>query len=462
MGPWHAPPEDEAVWPTPPPARARAAPARPATLTPATALALQRSAGNRAVSAMLARTPESEQALTALATPQVFPGPEMQIQSTLVQQLEQGVADHPEFDDDCLFLGAIELKSIPATQADEDDWIKAATLIDLPPLRKPGADDPPMGPDPEAQSLRQRDDAYDMVIQVGADPAIIRNTLRTMSTAGQLDYLRKAGFVGKGWKILVEVHYYRNRIQTSRRMHKDTLGQTLFVNLNYETPHEIAGPEYIVNPRPSAEHDQQIDRTLPRGFMQDLRATRQTLGAPTEIGMQPIPAFGAAAFVDEAIHHMTPYYGNRKLSGALVAEYLDETDKARFDDAKQAHAKAKQSRWHSFEHYLTVIPKQDAAKWRARVEMTTKSTKTYTRKQLRKRAKFTAQEAERLFEEKQDVRFQQASIPGAPLADAQAPGAPPLERRMSTLGQKGKVPPKPTGERRFFRTWVRAVPDRRT
>src|SRR4051794_38349245 len=98
MGPWRAPPEADPVH-RPPVPRAHAATTRPSQLTPATALALQRSAGNRAVSALLARTPESERALTALATPQVFPGPEMQIQSTLVQQLEQGVADHPEFDD---------------------------------------------------------------------------------------------------------------------------------------------------------------------------------------------------------------------------------------------------------------------------------------------------------------------------------------------------------------------------
>lgn len=297
-----------------------------------------------------------------------------------------------------------------------------------------------------------------MVMEVGAEPAIIRNTLRTMSEAGQLDYLRKAGFVGKGWKILVEVHSYRNRIQSSRRMHKDTLGQTLFVNLNYETAHQIAGPEYIVNPQASAKHDELIDETLPPGFMQDVRATRQALGAPTEIGMQPIPAHGAVAFVDEAIHHMTPYYGNRSLRGKLLADHLEATDKARFDDAKQAHAKAEQSWLHGFEHYLKVVPKQDAGKWRARVEMAAKPAKQYTRKQLRKRAKFTVQEVETLFEVQQDVRFQQASIPGAPLANAQADGAPPLERRMSTLGNKGKVPPKPTGERRFFRTWVRAVP----
>jgi hypothetical protein len=52
--------------------------------------------------------------------------------------------------------------------------------------------------------------------------------------------------------------------------------------------------------------------------------------------------------------------------------------------------------------------------------------------------------------------FQMVSIPGvkgdAPIAKA------PLERKMSSDALTGDLPPKPVGDRRFFRTWVRARP----
>jgi hypothetical protein len=38
--------------------------------------------------------------------------------------------------------------------------------------------------------------------------------------------------------------------------HKDTEGQTLFVNLNYHVPGwKLRGPEYVLNPPTSEAHD---------------------------------------------------------------------------------------------------------------------------------------------------------------------------------------------------------------
>ena len=56
---------------------------------------------------------------------------------------------------------------------------------------------------------------------------IVDNTLSTMRKAGQLDYLQKSDFGGiseSGWKVVIEVHYYRNRPSTNNVFHKDTLG----------------------------------------------------------------------------------------------------------------------------------------------------------------------------------------------------------------------------------------------
>jgi hypothetical protein len=64
----------------------------------------------------------------------------------------------------------------------------------------------------------------------------------------------------------------------------------LFVNLNYHVPgYDLVGPELVVNPTPSPEHDATLfgtngePRTLREAFEQDLKHTRQTLKTPTEI-----------------------------------------------------------------------------------------------------------------------------------------------------------------------------------
>ena len=81
---------------------------------------------------------------------------------------------------------------------------------------------------------------------------IVKNTLRTMQDAGQLEYLRRSGIVGPSWKILVEIHYYRDRGSGVGSLHKDTLGQTLFVNLNTSPRMRSQGPSSCRTRRLSA------------------------------------------------------------------------------------------------------------------------------------------------------------------------------------------------------------------
>ena len=105
--------------------------------------------------------------------------------------------------------------------------------------------------------------------------------VRTMEQAGQIDYLSASGLAGEDSYIVVEVHYYRDRLQGMTGFHKDTVGQTVFVNLNYlNEDEEIAGPEFVVNPRNVPAHEEQIATSLPQRYLDDLAKARRKLPPP--------------------------------------------------------------------------------------------------------------------------------------------------------------------------------------
>jgi len=106
-------------------------------------------------------------------------------------------------------------------------------------------------------------------------------------------------------------------------MHKDTLGQTLFVNLNYTNEQEMSGPEFIVNPPLQAEHEQAIEENLPAEFMSDLKYVRGAVGQPKLIKAGTVAPHGFVSFVDEAIHHSTPLIGHREVSATNVRLFLE-------------------------------------------------------------------------------------------------------------------------------------------
>ena len=316
-------------------------------------------------------------------------------------------------------IGAIELTSLPD---DDAALLKTARLTDLMP-----------------NSLNQPS-AFDLVETAGVKDQVVQNTLNTMLRAGQIDYLRKSKMIGPEWMVLVEIHYYRRRAQNVSQFHKDTLGQTLFVNLNYQTPHEIAGPEYLQNPATAAEHEQQIKETLPSEFLADLAETRKGAKEPTEIMAPIIPAYGAVAFVDEAIHHMTPLRGHREVKSSDFAKYLQDTYP---------------------EHGPRRRPPPE--KWDLWLAMSRAPDAKYTRRDLG-RAGMRRSEIDALLTLHGGSGFQTVSIPG--MKEKSVPlerrSKAPLKRRMSEralkkTGTPGGLPPAVSGERRFFRTWVRAV-----
>jgi hypothetical protein len=369
--------------------------------------------------------------LEHLATPQIFAGPDVKVQSKIVEKLEKAIAKQKtkgakkgakaadkatadRWDEAVLMIGGIELGDIPKSSAGDAAMIKHARFTDLQP-----------------NALKEDPSAFDLATKADVGKLVVANTLQTMIAARQIEYLRKSGVVDDKWKIVVEVHYYRRRRQDVSQFHKDTLGQTLFVNLNYHIGQDIAGPEYVVNPMPVKAHDDLIGGTLPPAFLSDLAYTRKALDEPTEIGASTIPAYGVVAFVDEAIHHMTPKRGHRSVSGGAFAQYLKEE--------------------YSGDKKATIPPE-----W---TEMASKSLAQYTRREFAA-AGMNPKEIARLLEKFGGTGFTSVSIPLVTGArpSVQPGDRPPLKRQMSELALADKLAPEVTGDRRFFRTWVRVVP----
>jgi hypothetical protein len=477
---------------------------------------LQRTVGNTAVVRALQRNEESQEVLKDLATPQVGEGPAIEVQKNLVTGLESNFAaivksdaekkgtydaalaeqqkahqawhdwrgfgwnmfrgpepqlpespfgggkrmqltkDDPEFN-----LGGILIDSLPAyKKKDYEGFYRGlAETARLVPLdsRVPGA--------------RSSGITVPGLVN-GLAPLVIENTLKTMIDASQFKYLRAAGLPNAQWKILVEVHYIRARPKDMAGFHKDTQGQTLFVNLNYHAgEHSLRGPEYVLNPPRSAKHDERIYGTddkpgkLPKQFTDDLTYARGQLGDPTEIRSSgTVNPYGYVAFVDEAIHHATPFFENRYVTPAEFKKYLGNTNKAKLDEIVSAKEK-------KADVNPSVIGPGEVEKWSAWWQMLNAPKDTrYTR--LHFAATMKGDEFDRMLEsvgaEEGAARqhggaggWYAASIPSDGLSPLRPVGKPPLIRQASNP-ELSKTWPKQLPEdvpRRFLRTWVRVVPE---
>jgi hypothetical protein len=492
--------------------RALAGRARPSGAQ--TVLELQRSSGNAAVARMLDARPRLRPAtasiqrdeksaglLTKLATPQVAEGPSVAVQVSLVEKVEQLLLElKGENAPSEINLGGILIDSLPgadksyertatgkeerkeqldqhyerltAVSDEKDKGVKFVGLDNLTGGRSAGI---AFGPE---------------VKKAGFGPLVLENTLKTMLDAQQIEYLRLAGMPNAEWKIVVELHYIRSRPKDMAGFHKDTKGQSLFVNLNYHVPgHEVRGPEYVRNPPPSPSHDEQIfgtgDKTgsLPKPFTDDLLETRKQLGEPEEIkSAGTIQGTGYVAFVDEAIHHATPWFGGRYVTPTEFKDYLARTYKAEFDEiirADKAKSSSMVGSFYSLESYVDkkVIPEKDQPKWVKWLSMTgageTKESKGdggsgYTRKDI---PDMEDKDFDLML---QDVGAQEgaarqkggaggwhsASIPSHGLSPIQSKERPPLIRQSSQSNFEGTLPKQLPEDvpRRFIRSWVRAVP----
>ncbi|WP_148562456.1 hypothetical protein [Spirosoma radiotolerans] len=392
----------------------------------------------------------SSEVMTVLAKPQVFKGPEVRLQDEIVRGLEEQINRLGE-DEQRLYaantcVGGIELTVSP--DSDLRTLISGARLIDL-------------------QGNCIGKSSFDLAKAAGVENQIITNTLATMETAGQLDYLRKSDIIGEDWKVIVEIHYYRDRDKGQTKFHKDTNGQTLFVNLNFVNDEPVPGPEFIVNPGSNDKYDTHISEHMPSVFVRDVQRAKVAHGTPTEIGMTVIPEKGVVAFVDEAIHHKTPTLGHRLASSGALAFALAKKFPEEYKNVKAGYDKYKK-RWSDLWAFTSYIDKKyhkNADAWYALLTRLDDNSAKFNRTELAvilpKIDGFNTDEfIEELVEQGGAGDFGEASFLFAKTMNVpvKRPGQAPLQRQMSQKLLAGTAPKAVPGKRTFFRTWVRAVP----
>jgi hypothetical protein len=400
------------------------------------------------------RNGESAKLLKELATPQIKPGPQIEVQKELVEKLDEldpqqsfilnlgGILFNETLNKDKKVYGQAKFVVLPQTGAFISNGVPMSEKL----INKP-----------KLVAL------------------LLTNTLATMIDAKQVEYLRLAGLPNDEWKILVEIQYYRERPVSQTGFHKDTKGETLFVNLNYHMDGRVLGPEFVVNPEKSEAHDKLIKTTLPQQFLNDLNFTRENLAKPTEYGTSIVNSYDYVAFVDEAIHHATPYYYNRYVTGANLEAFLTDQFLAEMNEAKNAYTDFRgQKRVFKkpFERYVNkkVIPKHEIPKWNTLAELVSDSKNKITRNDLNKA--MTSEEFDRVLEwvggldGERDNRTQGAPSGfhnvviehDGPLAIKSS--GPPLKRKLSDPDFRKTLPQAPSknDNRSFFRTWVRVIP----
>jgi hypothetical protein len=443
-------------------------------------LRLQHFAGNQVVArllrsrdriarrAVVQRNEKSAKRLKKLATPQVLDGPRVKVQDDIVNELEKQIAPlattkEQELKYVVTCLGGIELGTTPG---DLKTLIDTSKLYDLP------------------QGERSIGiSTYALAVQAGVTKHIVENTLATMDAAGQLDYLRESGLIDKDWKVVVEIHYYRDRNPEQTKFHKDSTGQTLFVNLNFTNEETVAGPEVVINPASSPEYEQRLEKgsytnaqskrnfKLPEVFVEDLKHAKQELGDPEEFLQTIVKPKQFVAFVDEAVHHKTPTLGHRTISSEEIGYYLQRKYKKLYTDASDAYtAYSKRSIFAYGYGYASYLKEKDNQKhaefWLAFFTHKAKlPEERYNRKRLPTLfdwPDFLDQKTlvDELIEEGGskdfgEAEFRHAGLLGHPVKKQ---GKPPLRRQRSEMELKGTAPKVVPGKRRFFRTWVRAVP----
>jgi Domain of unknown function (DUF4157) len=386
----------------------------------------------------------SEELLIRMARPKTFPAPEIEIQKDIVTRLESKSTLMPHKENgeiaENFLLGGIVLP----VSTDIVQLMRNAKFVVL-------------------KESMVKFDGQDMVSNDEyLQKKIVQNMMTTLLQAGQLQYLARSGLSNSQWRIFVEIHYYRARAQDVSSFHKDTVGRTLFVNLNYTNEHEIAGPEYVINPLPAAEHDNAIKSSLPNKFLQDVDVARTQLKQPTKIGATRVPAHGVVSFVDELIHHMTPYYGHRTVHYQNVINFLQR----KWGSDKYANALALYEEFESSKDKILFFTSR-ITEHRILINVISllvsagKSGrgKTFDRKQLADTGLANSL-IDELIDTQSDKpeRFRTVYIPGMTTRPyVVARGTPPLKRTMSEWALRGKIPPKVTGDRRFFRSNVQVI-----
>jgi len=139
---------------------------------------------------------------------------------------------------------------------------------------------------------------------------IKENVDYTLRSAGQYQWiLANWANISQTHDVYIDVDFYPNRMpDRGGLLHKDSVGETLFVNLTYNNPQPGASPEYAYDNQGHAPYEQGFPQSA-HTLLADARRANQ--GRPDTIEGVHLPARGRVSFMDPAIWHATPLYGRR-------------------------------------------------------------------------------------------------------------------------------------------------------
>lgn len=166
--------------------------------------------------------------------------------------------------------------------------------------------------------------------------------LRFLDHNGQLGYIQAQDwFKSKQFRVLVEMNYYYNREagDVPLRIHKDTGGANLFLNLMFDNQQPIPATELFTDLGDASEARKALrDRALPGGFIGDIDKLNQE-GILTNKGRFPggvLPQHGFVSSVDEAFYHSSYFKGRRpKYDQDKVESFMLQVKRDnRFPDAE--------------------------------------------------------------------------------------------------------------------------------
>ncbi|WP_280152129.1 hypothetical protein [Piscinibacter sp. XHJ-5] len=287
--------------------------------------------------------------------------------------------------------------------------------------------------------------------------------LDSLQKSGQMAYLEQNAdaLINDDWSVVIDIDIFYFRPSSRVKMHRDTLGYTMFFNLMFASDQPVRGPEYILNPGESPQRFEQVRHSMPPRFVEHLKAQYDKLPAASAIKMLDLPAWGAVGMVDELIYHSTPYprhrndgrfdvfelYRHWKAAAAETYPALADACKANLPYEKEPKILQLSS---EINRMLNAAGRQDDDDM-VDPEVLTKALHEYPdfAKNLLKRCKGTP--------DPYDVAAL-PSVAGHPAVDVPLPQK--LKRELSdhlpAKGEKVEV-----GRPKFLRTWVMAVPRKR-
>jgi GNAT superfamily N-acetyltransferase len=408
---------------------------------------------------VLQRMESASDILFKLAKPQSLPPVDVNTQRDVAATINRLIEKHEIWDwdenkaPDVCCLGGIVLGRLNQSV---DEMIGSADLIQITPAK---------GIDSYYNAIRKNEKLKKQIVSL---------MIRSADRAGQLKYLMMAAeSLSFNWKVVIEVHYYYKRKSSQINFHKDTLGETSFVNLMYLNEDWIAGPEYVLNPPRIGAHDANTAKTLPTSFRQDLETVRGRLPKPTHVEATFVEPYGFIAFTDETIHHTTPHVGPRTVSPKDIELWFRTTI------LKLCGMESKQ---YTILNAMMTDPSKIALlpqgfRWRSLFRMATApEAKRYTREDLQN-AGVPAIAVEQLLDATHAYGYTTVSVPKAfnklnpegkgrwPIAEPNST-SPSLRRRMSVntklheafLSKAALEQVAADIPRCFFRVWIRFVP----